>query len=281
MKNRNFDKEAAPNFCLERATIARAQGASEEKNLAAEPTRSKNDSSCVFGIHLMQHLQGILPIDKPTGRTSFSLVSQMRRITGVQKIGHTGTLDPFASGVLILLIGKKYTRLSDTLLAADKQYAATLHLGVTTDSYDIDGTVLAHNPRIPPLKDIEQALAHFQGTLLQTPPMFSAKKVNGKKLYELARKGIEIERKAVPVTLHTTLLSYEYPYLKIDVRCSKGTYIRSLAHDMGQVLGCGAHLSALTRVQNGAYTLAQCCNGARLTDPTYNWTAYLLNRPLA
>lgn len=224
---------------------------------------------------IKQNLQGILPIDKPPGRTSFSLVSQMRRITGVQKIGHTGTLDPFATGVLVLLIGKKYTRLSDTLLASEKRYTATLHLGITTDSYDIDGTVLAESPHIPSLQDIEQALSHFQGTILQTPPMFSAKKVNGKKLYELARKGIEIERHPVPVTLHTTLISYGYPYLKIDVHCSKGTYIRSLAHDMGQMLGCGAHLSALTRVQNGVYTLAQCCDGARLSDPTYDWTTHL------
>lgn len=220
-------------------------------------------------------IEGILPIDKPVGKTSFSLVSLLRRLTGVEKIGHTGTLDPFASGVMVLLIGKKFTRLSDQLLSSDKQYLATLHLGVTTDSYDIDGMVLENSTYIPTIEEIERIIGQFQGTLLQTPPMFSAKKVKGKKLYELARKGITIERQAVPVTMRISLVSYEYPYLKISVHCSKGTYIRSLAHDMGELLGCGAHLSALTRVQNGTYTLAQCCDGARMTDPAYDWTAHL------
>src|SRR5579862_792222 len=230
-----------------------------------------------------QTIEGILPIDKPAGKTSFSLVSLLRRLTRVQKIGHTGTLDPFASGVMILLIGKKYTRLSDQLLSKEKQYVATVYLGITTDSYDIDGTIVNHSSYVPSLDEIEKAIAQFQGTLLQTPPMFSAKKVQGKKLYELARKGITIERQPETVTLHTTLLSYEYPHLKIHVRCSKGTYIRSLAQDIGQFLHCGAHLSALSRVQNGAYTLSHCCDGARLSDPTYDWISHLRseNRPLA
>lgn len=220
-------------------------------------------------------IEGILPINKPKGRTSFSLVSLLRRLTSVQKIGHTGTLDPFASGVMVLLIGKNYTRLSDQLLATDKQYLATLHLGVTTDSHDIDGTVLDRSLRVPTISDIDNALVAFQGTLMQTPPMFSAKKVQGKKLYELARKGITIDRAPSPIQIRTTLLSYEYPYLSISVQCSKGTYIRVLAHDIGQLLGCGAHLCALTRVQNGTYTLAECCDGERLSDPAYDWAAYL------
>ena len=222
-----------------------------------------------------QTIEGILPVDKPIGRTSFSLISLLRRITSVQKIGHTGTLDPFANGVMILLIGSKYTRLSEQLLSKDKEYLATLHLGITTDSYDIDGMILERSSYIPTLKQIHETLSQFQGTVLQTPPMFSAKKVKGKKLYELARKGITIERQPSSVTLNTSLISYEYPYLKINVQCSKGTYIRSVAEDMGKLLGCGAHLSALTRVQNGAYTLAQCCDGARLSDPTYDWSAHL------
>lgn len=220
-------------------------------------------------------VEGILPIDKPIGKTSFSLVSVLRRLTHVKKIGHTGTLDPFASGVMVLLIGQKYTRLSDHHLSKDKEYTATVHLGLTTDSYDIDGAILERSSVIPSLEEILSVLNRFQGTQLQTPPMYSAKKVQGKKLYELARKGITIERAQTEITLNTTFISYAYPYLKIHVACSKGTYIRSLAHDIGLLLGCGAHLSALTRVRNGDYTLSACCDGSLLMDPAYNWMSFL------
>lgn len=223
-------------------------------------------------------IEGILPVDKPSKKTSFSLISELRKITRVQKIGHTGTLDPFASGVVVVLIGKKFTRLSDELLNKDKTYLATLHLGITTDSYDIDGATIEHSSNIPTLAMIQETLLQFQGTLLQTPPMFSAKKVKGKKLYELARQGITIERQAVPVHINTVFISYEYPYLTLRIRCSKGTYIRSLAHDIGIHLGCGAHLSTLTREQNGAYTLFDCCDGTRLSDPSYDWKAHLRDK---
>jgi tRNA pseudouridine55 synthase len=202
--------------------------------------------------------EGILLLNKPAGKTSFYLVYILRKILGVQKIGHAGTLDPFATGVMVMLVGKKYTRLSDTFLTQSKTYRATLHLGIETDTYDCDGTILSRSDKVPTQEQVEEALTHFQGTRLQIPPMFSAKKINGQKLCDLARKGIELERKPVPVTLETTLLRYSYPYLEIDVTCSKGTYIRSIAHDIGKLLGTGAHLSSLIRTQSGPFSLENC-----------------------
>ncbi len=216
---------------------------------------------------LLNNTSGILLVNKPKGRTSFSLVSTLRRLLGVQKIGHAGTLDPFATGVMILLIGKECTRLSDRFLNQDKEYIATLHLGIRTDSYDCDGAVIDKSDLIPSEESILEVLTHFQGTISQIPPMFSAKKVNGKKLYELARKGIEIERKAAEVTVTTTLLHYEYPYLSLHVDCSKGTYIRSIAEEIGLALGCGAHLSDLSRTRSGPFRITECVDGALLSDP--------------
>lgn len=206
---------------------------------------------------------------------SFSLITQLRRLTQVQKIGHTGTLDPFASGVMVLLIGAPYTKKSDHFLNQEKEYCATLCLGVQTDTHDKDGQVIARSAHTPSLQDVEAALLPFQGTFQQVPPMFSAKKIQGKKLYELARKGVTVERSAVWVTAHSTLLSYAYPFVQIHVRCSKGTYIRSIAHEMGLNLGCGAHLCALERVRNGDFTLSDCCDGARLAEKDYDWHTYL------
>ncbi len=219
--------------------------------------------------------EGILPVHKPKSKTSFSLVSILRKLTGIRTIGHAGTLDPFAEGVMILLIGKKFTRLSNCFLHQDKEYLATLHLGLTTDSYDTEGQVTGESSYIPTSTEIEDTLLKFQGTILQTPPMFSAKKVGGKKLYELARKGITIEREQVPVTLHIELIQYTYPHLTLKVQCSKGTYIRSLAYDIGLELNCGAHLSALTRTRSGNITLQDCCEGAQLMQSDYDWKQFL------
>ena len=210
---------------------------------------------------------GVLLINKPKGKTSFSLVSALRKACNVKKVGHTGTLDPFASGVMVLLVGREFTRLSDRFLLQNKEYDATLYLGIKTDSYDCEGKILQHSPYIPSFDEISQVLTTFQGNLLQIPPMFSAKKINGKKLYELARKGIEIERAAVPVNVRIQLTSYEYPFLKLHVACSKGTYIRSLANDIGEALTCGAHLSNLVRTKLGPFHLAKCFDGAQLTTP--------------
>lgn len=183
----------------------------------------------------------------------------------MQKVGHAGTLDPFATGVMVLLVGKEFTRLSDRFLLQNKEYEATLHLGIRTDSYDCDGQILQESAHIPSLKEIENVLSSFQGTFLQTPPMFSAKKINGKKLYELARKGIEIERVAASVTVQIHFISYNYPHLKLYVVCSKGTYIRSLAEDIGIALTCGAHLSDLIRTKSGPFSLSACFDGSLLT----------------
>lgn len=209
-------------------------------------------------------ISGILLVDKPIGKTSFSLIGALRRILGVKKIGHAGTLDPFATGVMILLVGRQFTRLSDQFLCDNKEYVAEMHLGVATDSYDCDGTVTATSSIKPTREEIDVILNQFQGEVEQVPPMFSAKKINGKKLYELARQGKEIERKAVKVHLQTEILDYTYPYLTIRVSCSKGTYIRSIAHDMGVLLGCGAHLTKLRRTRSGTFNIDQCLDGSLL-----------------
>ncbi len=212
------------------------------------------------------NIGGILLVDKQAGSTSFHLVSILRKLTGIQKIGHAGTLDPFATGVMVMLIGQEYTRKSDQFLNSDKQYFATLHLGVITDTYDIEGQVTKTSDKIPTLQEVEKALEQFQGEIFQTPPMFSAKKIQGQKLYELARKGIEIERAPVKVTLQTTLIRYEYPKLELLVNCSKGTYIRSLAFDLGNLLETGAHLCQLTRTKSGPFLLSECIHQSKLSD---------------
>lgn len=199
--------------------------------------------------------EGILLVDKKEGWTSFKLVHILRKMTGIRKIGHAGTLDPFATGLMIMLIGKQYTKQSDQFLNLDKQYEARLHLGSATDTYDRDGQVTNESPTIPTLEEITQVLSQFQGEIEQIPPMYSAKKIQGKKLYELARQGIEIERKPQKIKLTLQLIRYEYPYMDIVVDCSKGTYVRSLAHDIGLKLGSYAHLDALRRTRIGNYTL--------------------------
>lgn len=219
---------------------------------------------------------GILLIDKAAGSTSFQIVAQLRRLLKIDKIGHAGTLDPFATGVMVMLVGREFTKRSDEFLSSDKAYRATLHLGIATDTFDIDGQVVQSSEKIPTLEEIRLAIQTFQGEVSQIPPMFSAKKVGGKKLYDLARKGIEIERQPILVQIHTTLLRYEYPELEIEVSCSKGTYIRSLAHDLGKLLGCGAHLSSLTRIRSGRYLLEDCIKQDLLKEPNFNLEPYFI-----
>lgn len=211
-------------------------------------------------------MKGILLINKPKGWTSFDLVRKVRRVSGVKKVGHAGTLDPFATGVMVILVGRDYTKQSDTLLCQDKEYIARLHLGATTDTYDTEGERKELSDRQPSREEIEAVLTKFQGTILQTPPMYSAKKIKGKKLYELARAGKTIERPAVPVTLKVDLLNYTYPFVDIRVACSKGTYIRSLGHDIGQELGCGAYLEELQRLRSGSFDISQCIEVEELQD---------------
>lgn len=199
--------------------------------------------------------EGILLVNKPAGITSHDVVARLRRTTGIKKIGHAGTLDPFATGLMILLIGKNYTRKSAHFTGQDKAYRARLHLGVATDSYDLDGKVTAQSDYTPTQEELEAAIQEQNGERLQTPPMFSAKKIGGKKLYQLARQGVTIARPPVNVRLETTLLSYTYPHIEISVTCSKGTYIRSIAHEIGEKLTCHAHLDQLVRTQCGDYLL--------------------------
>jgi tRNA pseudouridine55 synthase len=225
--------------------------------------------------HPTDTLCGILPVHKMSGTTSFRLVSLLRKRTLIDTIGHAGTLDPFATGVMVMLIGRSYTRLSSQFLLADKEYLANVHLGQATDTFDIDGQVVSQSDHVPSLSDVEKALCSFQGSLLQTPPMFSAKKINGQKLYHLARKGIIIDRPAQHVRLHTILISYKYPDVRLMIECSKGTYIRSVAHDLGQMLGCGAYLSVLTRTRTAGFSLADCIEQNAITDPLFNLAPHL------
>jgi len=211
---------------------------------------------------------GILIVDKPQGKTSFSLVKALRKKLDVKKIGHAGTLDPMATGVMILLIGKKYTRLSDTFLNKDKEYTCEITLGKATDTFDREGKVIFCNDSIPQKSALEEAILTFQGEIEQTPPMFSAKKVKGQKLYSLARQGKTIERKPSSICIETTLLHYEYPFITLHITCSKGTYIRSIANDLGEKLKCGAHLSNLKRTRSGPFTLDDSFDGNLLFKDT-------------
>lgn len=220
-------------------------------------------------------LNGILLVDKMANCTSFQIVSQLRRLTRLEKIGHAGTLDPFATGVMVMLLGRKYTQKSDQFLSSDKQYRAMLKLGISTDTYDLEGQIIARSDFVPSPRQIETAIASFQGEILQIPPMFSAKKIEGKKLYDLARRGITIERQAVKVRLNIQLLDYEYPHLSILVDCSKGTYIRSLAHDLGHVLGTNAHLFSLTRTRSGNFSIEECIPQSLLKNPEADISPFL------
>lgn len=197
--------------------------------------------------------EGILLIDKPQGRTSFSLIRALTKLLGEKKVGHAGTLDPFATGVMVILVGRRFTRLSDVLLFEDKEYEAVAHLGTTTDSFDCDGKIVGRSKKVPSLEEILIAASYFQGEIQQIPPMFSAKKVQGKKLYEYARKGLSIERKSATVQVNLQITKYEYPLLHFIVQCSKGTYIRSIAHELGNMLGCGAYLEQLRRLRSGNF----------------------------
>ncbi len=208
--------------------------------------------------------EGILPLNKPPGETSFNLVRLLRKHLNVQKIGHAGTLDPFATGVLIMLIGRNYTKLADFLQNVDKEYIGKIRLGSTTDTFDKDGKIIQTSTLIPEKKDIDDVIKMFQGDILQLPPMYSAKKYKGKKLYEYARKGQIIKRDHVKITVETKVIDYNYPYLNIWVGCSKGTYIRTIANDIGSLLGCGGHLESLTRLRSGHFHLSACFDGKRL-----------------
>jgi tRNA pseudouridine55 synthase len=199
---------------------------------------------------------GLLLLDKPAGPTSHDMVYAVRRGAGVKRVGHAGTLDPLATGLLVMCLGSA-TRLSEYLAGKDKRYRARLRLGQTTDTYDSQGQVVAnYDGPLPDREAVEAALAAFRGRQQQVPPAFSAIKRDGQKSYELARRGEAVELPARPVEFFTLeLCEWEPPELTLEAHCSAGTYIRSLAHDLGQVVGCGAHLSGLRRTASGALSV--------------------------
>lgn len=203
----------------------------------------------------MNDFNGVIILNKPRGSSSHRMVSIVRRALNMKKVGHTGTLDPGATGVLPILVGTA-TRASDLLTAQDKRYRATILLGTVTDTLDTDGEIIAENPVTAAESDIRRAVSCFIGNIEQLPPMYSAVQVGGQRLYHLARQGIEIERKPRSVTIYSIeILSIDIPRVTIDVHCSKGTYIRTLAADIGDKLGCGACIEALMRTQSGDFLI--------------------------
>jgi len=214
-------------------------------------------------------MDGILVIDKPVGPTSHDIVAAVRRLLKEKTVGHTGTLDPVATGVLPLVLGAA-SKVARYLTGGDKTYRATLRLGVTTTTLDSAGEVVEERPVTVDAATVEAALMSFVGEISQVPPMYSAKKVDGKRLYELARKGVEIERDAKRVTIHSiTVLERNLPDFTIDVKCSAGTYVRVLAQDLGEKLGCGGHLKQLRRLAAGPFSIESAITMDALTaDPT-------------
>lgn len=200
--------------------------------------------------------EGILLVDKPGGITSHDVVDRVRRIFGMKKVGHAGTLDPMATGLMLILVGRA-TKVSQYLMSMDKEYTGTLKLGEETDSQDADGEILV-SKEVPDLseEDVKSAMKGFLGDQYQTPPMFSAKKVNGQPLYKLARKGKTVAREPRVIRVSRyELTGFELPEVSFLVACSKGAYVRTLAHDLGQKLGCGAHLNVLRRTGVGQFRI--------------------------
>lgn len=226
---------------------------------------------------------GLLNIHKPQGPTSHDIVARVRRGTRVKKVGHAGTLDPMATGVLVLCIGPA-TRLSEYVMGSRKTYRACVQLGAETDTYDAEGAIVAENPAEVSEAAVVAALGQFCGTIEQIPPMYSAIKQGGRKLYDLARAGQEVERPARTVTVsRLDLIAFDFPLVELEIDCSPGTYIRSLAHDLGQAVGVGAFLRALERTASGSFTVDNAVSwpdfeAAMAAD---TWRAFLLPPDLA
>jgi tRNA pseudouridine55 synthase len=220
-------------------------------------------------------LDGAILIDKPAGPTSHDVVDAIRRRFQIKKVGHCGTLDPNATGLLIIVLGRG-TKLSEKLMGDDKVYEGAIKFGETTDSYDCDGEITASLP-VPPvtLDQLNEEAAKFVGDLMQIPPMVSAIKIKGVPLYKMARKGIEIEREPRLVHIYNfRFTSYELPLGAFKIACTKGTYVRSIAHDLGQKLGCGAHLATLRRSVSGKFDVAD----ATTLDAVLNLTTVELEK---
>ena len=212
-------------------------------------------------------MDGILNINKPWGRTSFSIVAMVKRLTGERRVGHAGTLDPAATGVLPVCLGQG-TRIIEFLVDATKAYRAQIELGVATDTYDASGKITQKgDPSGISRSQLESALTPFCGLIQQIPPMYSAVKYHGKPLYKLARAGIKVERRSRPTTIHhLEFIDFKPPVVTIEIVCGKGTYIRSLAHDLGQALGCGANLKSLIRLRCGLFDIRDAVSVSQLED---------------
>jgi tRNA pseudouridine55 synthase len=209
----------------------------------------------IFG-GVTREISGVLNINKPAGMTSHDVVDAVRKILAVRRVGHTGTLDPQATGVLPLCVGRA-TRIAQYLTQADKEYVMTLRLGITTDTLDAAGRVTSRVEDIRVQReDVEAVLPRFMGDIQQVPPLFSAKKHHGERFYRLARRGQPVERHPVMVRIHSLeLLEFSPPFVRLRAICSKGTYARSLCDDLGQALGCGGHLHSLMRTRSGRFSL--------------------------
>ena len=223
-------------------------------------------------------LDGILNINKSAGKTSFGVVALVKRLTGVRRAGHAGTLDPDATGVLPVCLGQG-TRIVEFLMDTKKTYRARIELGTATDTYDASGKVI-HRGDISgiDIKKIEHELKSFRGDIEQTPPMYSALKHQGKPLYQLARAGINIKRKSRTVKIHRLeLMSWQPPVVTLDIECGKGTYIRSLANDLGEALGCGAYLKDLVRTRCGIFNIEDAMSLSQLEESVKrgDWQQYL------
>ena len=219
---------------------------------------------------------GVLNIDKPQGMTSHDVVARVRRLTGIRRVGHAGTLDPLATGVLLVCVGPA-TRFVEYLQQGQKVYETTIRLGEETDTYDAEGEIVARRP-VPPLsrEAIDRALDAFRGEIMQTPPMYSAIKKRGQPLYKLARQGKSVERPPRPVTIYAIdILDWQPPDLTLRVTVSPGTYIRSIAHDLGQALGAGGHVRTLRRVASGAFRVEDAVTLEELEASGTDWPRYL------
>jgi tRNA pseudouridine55 synthase len=223
-------------------------------------------------------ISGVLVVDKPIGMTSHDVVQAVRRGTNIRRAGHTGTLDPRASGVLVVLLGPA-VRLSEYVSASDKRYQAVIQLGTTTDTYDADGKTTSNLPVNVTEEQFNTELQKFVGRIEQVPPPYSAIKIQGKKAYELARKGEEVELEPRIIDVYSLeLLEWAPPEVVIDVNCSSGTYVRSLANDLGERLGCGATLTGLRRTKNGRFTLRDAVPLRKLNEAFMDgsWYQYLI-----
>jgi len=232
----------------------------------------------VTAVHTRQSmttpLAGILNIDKPSGITSHDVINRVRRLAQMRRVGHAGTLDPLATGVLLVCLGRA-TRLVEYLTGQPKTYESVIRMGQTTDTYDAEGAITAERPITFTEADLAQAITRFQGEIEQVPPMYSAVKQAGQPLYKLARQGKEVERPSRRVTIYKLeVLNWQPPFLSLRIVCSKGTYIRSLAHDLGEMLGCGGHIAALRRAAVGDFRLDTAVSLNDLTSD--NLENYLL-----